>query len=80
MLSVLEWESLMSLVVLNSELKFRSEGICGFKEVWICVRETYIENGERVVDVFACFNRRCREKRADAEQLMHISTEQIITS
>lgn len=53
MLSVLEWESLMSLVVLNSELKFRSEGICGFKEVWICVRETYIDNGERVVDVFA---------------------------
>lgn len=71
MLSVLEWESLMSLVVLNSELEFRSEGIRGFKEVWICVRETYIDNGERIVDVFACFNRCCGEKREDVEQLMH---------
>lgn len=29
MLGVLDWGSLKSLVVLNFELEFRSEGICG---------------------------------------------------
>lgn len=63
---VLDWESLKSLVVLNFELEFRSEGMCGLdlKDGAVPARETYIDNAELVVDVVACFNCFCKKKES----------------
>ena len=64
MLGVPEWESRKSLVALNFELKFRSEGICGLDlNDGAKAREgggTYVVNGERVVDVVSCCDCFCK--------------------
>lgn len=58
--------SLKSLVVLNFELEFRSEGVRGLdlKDGVVPARETYMGNVKLVVDVVACCNCSCKKKES----------------
>lgn len=62
-------------MVLNFELELRSEGICvqDLRD-GADVRETYIDNGECVVDVVSCFNCFCNTKEEEEQMLMTVTS------